>query len=143
MSGETQRDESGWTVDTLKEHITQRFQDNQKALEAALVSQEKAVAAALAATKEAINKAEVATEKRFESVNEFRQALTDQTNSFLPRLEYNAQHKALEEKVDTLTARMNQDKGQEISMSKIYAAIGAVGAILGIIILLANGVFRS
>ena len=133
---------SEWTVETLKEYMDQRFADNDKAVQAALVSQEKLVAAALVAVKEENRKTELAQEKRFDSVNEFRNQQKDIINTFLPRLEYNAQHKALEEKVTTLTARMNQDKGQEISMSKIYAAIGAVGAILGILVLLANGVFN-
>lgn len=131
MSGETAKQESAWQVDTLKEYVEQRFKD-----------QDKAVQAALLAAKEAVLKAEVASEKRFESVNEFRQQLSDQTNTFIPRLEYNAQHKALEEKVSILTDIMNQDKGGDISMGKIYAAIAAVGAILGIIVLLANGVFN-
>lgn len=131
MSGETERNISGWTVDTLKEYTEQRFTD-----------QDKAVQAALLAAKEAVIKAETATEKRFEATNEFRQQLSDQTNTFLPRPEYNAQHKALEEKVYILTERMNQDKGGEVNMGKIYAAIGALGAILGIVVLLANGFFN-
>lgn len=142
MSGETQRNESGWTVDTLKEYVMQRFGDNQKAVDAALVAQEKAVAAALAATKEAVIKAEVATEKRFESVNEFRAQLADQSNTLMPRQEYTVQHKALEDKLADLTTRVNvseaSKKGSELTIGKIYAAIGVVGAILGIIVLLAN-----
>lgn len=140
MSGETESRPSGWTVDTLKEHVDRRFDDNDKALQAALVSQEKAVAAALAAAKEAVLKAEGAADKRFESVNEFRQQLSDQTNTFLSRPEYDAQHKALEDKVEVLTERMNQDKGGDLHMGKIYGAIAAVGAVIGIIILLANRV---
>lgn len=130
MSGETEKQVSGWTVDTLKEYFEQRFTD-----------QDKAVQAALLAAKEAVLKAEVASEKRFESVNEFRQQLSDQTNTFIPRPEYTAQHKALEDKVALLTDIMNQNKGGDISMNKIYAAIGAVGAILGIIVIIANGAF--
>lgn len=131
MSGETEKQISGWTVDTLKEYVQQRFTD-----------QDVAVQAALLAAKEAVLKAENASEKRFESVNEFRQQLSDQTNTFLPRPEYNAQHKALEDKVSLLIDIMNQNKGQDISMGKIYAAIGALGALLGIIVLVANGVFN-
>lgn len=130
MSGETKGNISSWTVDTLKEYVEQRFSDQDKAVQAAMI-----------AAKEAVLKAENATEKRFEATNEFRQQLSDQTNTFLPRPEYNAQHKALEEKVDVLTDRMNQDKGQDISMGKIYAAIAAVGSILAIIVLLANNTF--
>jgi hypothetical protein len=34
-----------------------------------------------------VSKAELAADKRFESVNEFRQTLTDQQQTFMPRLE--------------------------------------------------------
>lgn len=135
MAGETGEKVSGWTVDTLKEHMTQRFAD-----------QDKAVQAALLAAKEAVLKAEVASEKRFESVNEFRQQLSDQTNTFLTRNEYAANHSALEDKLTGVVDRMNladgKTKGSDITMGKIYAAIGAVGAILGILVLIANGVFQ-
>jgi hypothetical protein len=135
MSGETQRSESGWTVDTLKEYVLQRFMDNQKAVDAALVSQEKAII-----------KAETAAEKRFESVNEFRQQLNDQAQTLMPRQEYTVQHKALEDKIADINDRLNtmggQSEGSKIVMGKIYAAIAAVGSILAIIILLANNVFK-
>lgn len=50
-------------------------------------SQADKVGLALDAAKEAITKAETATEKRFDSVNEFRQTLSDQTRTFMPRTE--------------------------------------------------------
>lgn len=135
MSGETEKSVSGWTTDTLKEYIEQRFTD-----------QDRAVQSALLAAKEAVIKAEVATEKRFEATNEFRQQLSDQTNTFVPRPEYAAQHKSLEDKVTALTDRMNikdgASSGSELTMGKIYAAIAAVGAILAIIVLLINNVFK-
>lgn len=135
MSGETQKNESGWTVDTLKEYIEALRDDDQKAVQAALQS-----------TKEAILKAETATEKRFESVNEFRKTLSDQTSSFLPRPEYDANHKALEDKMQVLTDRANTSEGQtqgsQITKGNLYAAVGAVVAILGFLVLLSNGVFK-
>jgi hypothetical protein len=134
MSGETQKDESGWTVDTLKEFMTQRFAD-----------QDKAVQAALLAAKEAVLKAEVASEKRFESVNEFRGQLADQTATLMPRQEYTVQHAALMEKVNDLTDRVNisdgKARGSQITVGKIYAGLGAAVTILSIIVILANKVF--
>lgn len=50
-------------------------------------SQAAQVAIALDASKEAIIKAETANEKRFDSVNEFRQTLTDQARTFMARTE--------------------------------------------------------
>lgn len=152
-SGETNVPIEDWTtgslkifhdekIASLKVHIEQRFTDNDKAIQAALVSQEKAVAAALAAAKEAVSKAEAASEKRFESVNEFRQTLSDQTASFLPRPEYDANHKALEDKIDTkckaledkiqaLTDRLNISTGKS---SGISAAWGSIGVAIGLLI---------
>lgn len=48
-------------------------------------AQEAAVAAALASADRAVTKADMATEKRFESVNEFRNQLKDQTGTFITR----------------------------------------------------------
>lgn len=137
--------------------LDERSVSQEKAVQAALVSakeaveksaiaQEKAVSAALDATQEAINKSDAATEKRFESVNEFRKTLSDQTSTFLPRPEYMAQHKALEDRVTDLTNRMNLSAGKETgskdNTARIYAFIGAVGVILGIIVVISNAIFR-
>lgn len=142
-------------IDKLNTLLDERSVAQEKAVNAALISakeavdraavaQEKAIGAALTATQEAIGKSDTATEKRFESVNEFRKTLSDQTGTFLPRPEYSAQHKALEDRVTDLTNRMNltagEKQGSDITIGKIYAAIGVVGAILGILVLLANNV---
>lgn len=50
-------------------------------------AQAEKVALALAAADKAVSKAETATEKRFESVNEFRGQLNDQSRQFMPRSE--------------------------------------------------------
>lgn len=135
MSGETEKQVSGWTVDTLKEFIEQRITDQDKAVQAALI-----------AAKEAVIKAETATEKRFESVNEFRAQLADQSNTLMPRQEYTVQHKALEDKLSDLNTRVNvaeaAKKGSEVTIGKIYAAIGVVGVVLGTVVLLANRIIE-
>lgn len=109
MSGETQQQESGWTVDTLRASIEQQFDAiyklmderkattdeagrvalaaQQTAMQTALEAAEKAVIVALLSAKEAVNKAEIAADKRFDNMNEFRQQLNDQASSFMPRTE--------------------------------------------------------
>jgi hypothetical protein len=62
-----------------------RFDADAKAVFAALAAQDKYNLAAAASSREAILKAETATEKRFDSVNEFRSTLSDQTRSFVSR----------------------------------------------------------
>jgi hypothetical protein len=93
-------------MDEAEKRNGQRFDAQQEAVATAMTAAEKAVVAAMAAAEKAVTKAEAAAEKRFESVNEFRKTLSDQTNSFLTRNEYAAQHAALVEKVDALLIRM-------------------------------------
>jgi hypothetical protein len=137
---------SGWTVDTLREHLAQRISDQQeagrqqvddlrrmlderyatqtKALDAAFKAAEQAVAVALANAEKATGKAELAAERRFESVNEFRRALTDQTATFLPRVEYDQAQAALSDRITAnadrvgalelrLTSRLDRGEGAE------------------------------
>jgi anion-transporting ArsA/GET3 family ATPase len=61
----------GWTFATLYKHV----------MEISIASKE-AINAAMAAAKEATQKAEAASEKRFDSVNEFRNAMKDQQATF-------------------------------------------------------------
>lgn len=131
MSGETEKQVSGWTVDTLKEHFSQRFTDSDKAIQAALL-----------AAKEAVLKAENATEKRFEATNEFRGQLADQTATLLPRSEYDSNHKALEDKIDALTDRMNRNDGKSSGLSAgwgyLVGAIVLAATIISVILALNN-----
>lgn len=171
MGGETGKHVSGWTVDSLHQHITQQLVDLQlrlderylsqtKAMEvldremrasfgvvqrehtAAFVAAEKAVQASLASAKEAVTKAEASTEKRFESVNEFRRALGDQTAQYLTRNEYSPAHTALVDRLDGLTERMNradgQDAGQQLTRAQFAAGLSALVLIVGLLVLFAN-----
>ncbi len=130
-------------------------------------SQADKVALALDASEKAITKAEIATDKRFHSMNEFRKALADLSSTMATRREMeasvtelkgittenNKQISELRSRLDVgpagLSTLQNQystmqgrTQGSDITMSKIYGAIGAVGAVLGILVLLANGVLR-
>lgn len=84
-----------WTVETLKLHF-----------EALLDQRDKQIALALSAAEKAVTKAEAATEKRFDSVNEFRQTLTDQNKTF-----------ASAERVDGIMQRLDKIEGRAGGMS--------------------------
>jgi len=92
-------------ADEAEKRNGQRFDAQQEAVTTAMTAAEKAVSAAMAAAEKAVTKAENASERRFESVNEFRQTLSDQSSSFLTRTEYQVQHKSLEEKIDSINRR--------------------------------------
>ena len=74
-----------------------------------------------------MTKAEIATEKRFESMNEFRQQLSDQARTFMPRAESESQHTALNDKLiameNSFITRINglsvELKAQTASIEKI------------------------
>jgi hypothetical protein len=53
-----------------------------------------------------------------------------------------AQRREINDLKDRINRTAGNKEGGELQMGKIYAAIGAVGAVLAIIVLLANGVIR-
>lgn len=120
---------------SLREHVLallaemdlryqQRFDAQGQALTAALLAAEKAVQTALIAAEKAVAKAETANEKRFESVNEFRKTLSDQTASFPSRVEL----QALADRVSDLATRMDKTEGRSTGIGASWGYL--VGAVL-------------
>ena len=75
------------------------------------------VALALAAADKAVSKAETATEKRFESVNEFRQTLSDQTRSFISKVEFEAVRDANAARIADLVSRLDKIEGKAVGLN--------------------------
>ena len=111
-------------VHDLRSLLDERYATQTKALDAAFKAAEQAVAVALANAEKATVKAEDASEKRFEGVNEFRKALSDQTSTFIPRAEYDTAHASLADRVTAnadrlaalelrLTSRLDRGEGSE------------------------------
>jgi len=117
----------------------QRFEAQQLALRDALTAAEKAVAAALAAAEKAVSKAEVANEKRFESVNEFRKALTDQATLQMPRPEAMALFAALEEKIRVISKVQDMNTGKGTGVNMVWVAMATVVTIIVGVIGMAAG----
>lgn len=150
MSGETEADVSGWTVDTLHTHTIrvlseldlryqQRFDAQQEALAAALLAAEKAVGTALTAAEKAVIKAETAADKRFEAVNEFRAQLADQAATFMPRLESDARFAAVEEKISGIAKAIDRADGRTTGKSDgITQAQAIIGSVVGILFFLVS-----
>jgi len=81
---------------------------------------------ALLASEKAIGKAELANDKRFDSVNEFRGSLSDQTKNFLPRIEYQVQHATLTEKLDAFGIRLQVIETRLLTQGEGLSRTGAV-----------------
>ncbi len=122
---------SGWTIDTLKELIEQRFAANEKAMSAALAAAEKAV-----------DKAEQAQQRVNITQNEFRGTLKDQAADLMPRAETESLVRELNGKIDDLKKSRDETGGHRsgvnFSVGMFFSGIGALGVIIGIIVVLAN-----
>jgi pyruvate-formate lyase len=120
---------SGWTIETLLEYINariadmelrqqQRFDAQTKAIDAAIVAQRAAVDAALIAANQATAKSEAANEIRFKSVNEFRQALSDQAGNFITRKEAEAMAERNAERISDVTTKLSAFVPRDIVMAE-------------------------
>jgi len=134
--------------DNLRQHISNQVDQIKQALEAAnklmdarlgtldqqIKSVHREIDIETDATRTAVQKAETATEKRFESVNEFRAQMADQSALFISRREVEASVNAISEKVAAITDRINRSEGKGSGMSQIVGWIfGAVGLVVGLI----------
>jgi hypothetical protein len=121
---------------SLREYIDMRFASADKAVAAALSAQERAVASALVAAERAVLKAEAASEKRFESVNEFRAALSDNFRTLMPRAETERVLALITEKVDALVSRVNareeRSRAYSAGWGMLVGAVGIFSALAGI-----------
>jgi len=71
-------------------------------------------------------------EKRFEGVNEFRQALSDQAATFLSRNEFNAQYQSLATQMQATIERLTTLEQREAGKKEGLGAISS--AILGVFV---------
>lgn len=159
---DTLREHTNVQINDLRTMLDERYATQTKALDAAFLAQqtamqtaltaaEKAVQTALESAEKAVTKAEVAAEKRFEAVNEFRGQLSDQAALFLQRSEADIRFAALDEKVGSradgnaaritdLERRANlisgENDGSHAVVNRIYAALAAATATIGLIVFL-------
>lgn len=132
-------------VDERDRRYSERFDASQTALQAALTAQEKSVDAALAAADRAVAKAETASEKRFESVNEFRQTLTDQAASFATRNEVDTKIESIVSKIldnadqaqkdiGMLASRIDRTEGSKFGVQESRLGLNANVAMIGTLV---------
>lgn len=135
MGGETERQISGWTVDTLKLHLEgiikagderyeQRFKGQEQAVKDALAAQEKAVNAALVAAEKAVLVAETNASEWRKGANEWRQAMTDREVKFVGTNEFSL----LKERIDRAEGG---GKGMKDLWGWIIAGVMAIIAAIG------------
>jgi len=98
------------------------------------------VTLALAAADKAVSKAEAATEKRFESVNEFRQTLSDQTRSFVSRVEFDAVRDTNAARIADLASRLDKTEGKAVGFNAgwvyLIGGISVAATVASLVVLL-------
>jgi hypothetical protein len=111
------RQEWEWRLEQ-RLHGLERLTDAKLANLTTLVdSHAERVGLALSAADKAVSKAEVATEKRFESVNEFRQTLSDQTRSFISRVEFEVVRDTNAARIAELASRLDKTEGKTVGLN--------------------------
>lgn len=109
----------------MRTMLNERYETQTKALDAAFKAAEQAVQTALVSAEKAVGKAEAAADKRFESVNEFRKQLADQTATFPTRIEVSTRLDGLSEQVQRDQQRIGE---LELRLtSRLDTAQAAVG----------------
>lgn len=134
---------------SLREYLMAQIDAVEKLSDQRFEAMKEQVAAAFASSQRAIDKADEATEKRFEGVNEFRAALSDQATRFVTTDTLHALGDKLEaainrnrEDLDNLATRIDLREGQvsgsRLTMGNLIALVTVGLGILGVIIVLAN-----
>lgn len=119
---------------SLKEFLGRIMDERDNQYNRRFSDAEKAVNAALTAAKEAVIKAELAAEKRFESVNEFRNTLSDQQRTLMPRTEAELLIRTLSDKIDANTSNLTTVAGQKSGAQNLFGYIvGAAGIALALV----------
>jgi len=90
--GRNKQNAQRWNVESLKEYIDTVIARHEELNEQKFIM-----------TKQAVDKAEQANDRRLENMNEFREQLKKQTETFITRDMYFSEHKFLSSKVDSVT----------------------------------------
>lgn len=111
MSGETEASVSGWTTDTLKEHVNKQFELRDRAILTALA----------------------ANEKRLDAMNEFRQTLSDQAGLFMPRSEAEQRIGQVVDRLVVVEHQLAESRGRSTGADATWAyIIGALGVLIAL-----------
>lgn len=87
----------------------------------------------LAQTKEAADRAAAELNKRFDSVNEFRQTLSDQAQSFASKDSVEVRFKAVEENIAKNAAELSDIQSRSAGATQLWTIIAAAIALVAVV----------
>lgn len=128
--------ELGWTLETLRVHLEGAIRSSYTHLEERIKAVADTAQAAAQNADKAVSKAETAAEKRFESVNEFRNTLSDQQRNLMPRDEANIRFEALTHEIRGAQHILENMRAEQKGVVGDWGyAIGVVGLVLTLVTL--------
>lgn len=134
---------------SLREYLMAQINAAEKLSDQRFQAMKEQVAAAFESSQRAIDKADEATEKRFEGVNEFRAALSDQATRFVTTETLLSLGEKLEaaiernrDDLDKLSKRIDLREGEvsgsRLTYGTLAALLAAFATIIGILVVAAN-----
>ncbi len=120
MAAGDEHNPKGWTFSAFETYVDNRF-----------VTSEEAVKTAMSAAEKATIKAETAADKRFDSVNEFREAMKDQQSKFADKEQSDFRLGALDKRINAieLAASASDAKGKGVWLLAVIIGQGLLIAI--------------
>ena len=116
---------------SLQHYLETKIQSSYDLIGQRLNSVEDNIALALTASKEAATKADIAMEKRLDLLNEFREAMKDQTYQYLTKEEYGLRHSYIEARLRIIEDKLSAMESRGGVFHAIWGyVVGAVGAIV-------------
>jgi len=126
----------GWTLDTLEKFLSDKISALDRFCNTSFIQQKERVDMALAASDKAITKAEQTTEKRFEGVNEFRAALSDQAQLMLTRTEYQASQQTMNARIAMTAEALTKLEARLVGKHEGVGGIGSI--VIGVAVALSS-----
>jgi hypothetical protein len=134
---------------SLREYLTALIEGVEQRSQVRYANLESKVQAAFDSSQTAIQKAETATEKRFEGVNEFRAALSDQAAHFVTREamaamadKFDTQISQYRKDLETLGRRLDvregQTQGSRLTTGILVTVTTVAVGVLGLVVVIAN-----
>lgn len=134
---------------SLREYLMAQINAVEKRADMRFEAMKAQVESAFSSSQLAINKADEATEKRFEGVNEFRAALSDQAAHFVTNQQLAALGEKLQAAIDRnqddlialskrIDLREGQVQGSRLTYGNIAAMIAVAATIVGLLVLVAS-----
>ncbi len=127
--------ETGWTLETLRIHLEGAIRAGYLHLEERIKAVSDTASAASENADKAVSKAETAAEKRFESVNEFRNTLSDQQRNLMPRDEANIRFESLTHEI---RGAQHIIEGMRAEQKGIVGGWGYAIGVVGFVLTLAS-----